>query len=191
MEPLGDDDGDDTLASGPSSDAGLPMGAATLTICLLLSRRLADIDIACACAPCVLAATVTKLIKEQLPEGLRCHADVAPLVQACLSEFLQMLTAQANEKATAEKKNTINESHALKALEELGFGHYHTDAQGAAAPGEERKKAKKPKKGLSSSGLSEEELLKMQQELFASARQSVSATEPPAPIPALPPPTEQ
>ena len=37
-----------------------------------------------------------------------------------------MLTAEANEKAKAEGKNTISEAHTLFALQKLGFGHYES-----------------------------------------------------------------
>lgn len=40
------------------------------------------------------AATVAKLVKETLPEGIKCGPDVVPLVQGCLGEFLQMLTVR-------------------------------------------------------------------------------------------------
>ena len=90
------------------------------------------------------------------------------------AEFLQMLTSQANEKAAAHKKSTINESHALEALDELGFAHYLSQI-GAAEMGEKKHKGKGKRKGKrgAPSGLSEEELLRMQQEMFASARQKM------------------
>jgi len=123
-------------------------------------------------------ATITKLVKEELPANVKCAADVAPMVQSCLAEFLQMLTAEANEKAKAEGKNTINEAHTLFALQKLGFGHYESNLPVTGATAEEGSTAagkRKKGKGKRSapSDMSEEELLRMQQELFASARQSV------------------
>ena len=81
-----------------------------------------------------------------------------PLSALWLAEFVQMLTSQANEAAKAESKNMITEAHAMKALEELGFGHFCQTADPLpAAPGQpqsqqpppaERKKKKKAKRGL-------------------------------------------
>ena len=159
------------------------------------------------------AATITKLVKDNLPEGTRLAADVTPLVSACLSEFLEMVTTQANAKATEKRKSedsmvSINQPHVLAALDELGFGHYAEggssssssgamppplplpdggdsfDGSAAAAPtpapaaaaAAGRKKGKK-KRGPPDSGLSEEELLRMQQELFASAKQNMDAAQ--------------
>ena len=160
------------------------------------------------------AATITKLVKDNLPEGTRLAADVTPLVSACLSEFLEMVTTQANAKATEKRKSedsmvSINQPHVLAALDELGFGHYAEggssssssssamppplplpdggdsfDGSAAAAPAPGptaaaaagRKKGKK-KRGPPDSGLSEEELLRMQQELFASAKQNMDAAQ--------------
>ena len=46
-------------------------------------------------------SAITKLAKDSLPDSFRCAADVPLLVRACVSEYVQMLTAQANEQATA------------------------------------------------------------------------------------------
>ena len=54
------------------------------------------------------------------------------------AEFLQMLTAEANEKAKAEGKNTINEAHTLFALQKLGFGHYESNLPVTGATAEVR-----------------------------------------------------
>ena len=37
------------------------------------------------------------------------------------AEFVQLLSSEANEIATKEKKNTITPEHLLKAITELGF----------------------------------------------------------------------
>ena len=130
-------------------------------------------------------AAVAKVVKEALPDGLRCASEVAPLVQSCLGEFLQMLASQANEKAAAEGKSTISEDHMRRALDDLGFGHYASAAAAAGAgartassrgdaPSSGGGKAGRKRKAKGkASELSEEELLKAQEALFASARQRV------------------
>ena len=121
--------------------------------------------------------TVNQLLKELL-KGRRCSADVNVVVHECLGEFLQMLTMQANEACTNAGKSTISESHIEAALKELGFPHYvplccQPAAAEASASGEGAKKARRGKRKQPPSSLSQEELLRMQQELFANARQSV------------------
>ena len=128
-------------------------------------------------------AAVAKVVKEALPDGLRCASEVAPLVQSCLGEFLQMLASQANEKAAAEGKSTISEDHMRRALDDLGFGHYASAAAAAGGAGTSAfgdapssgggKAGRKRKAKGKASELSEEELLKAQEALFASARQRV------------------
>lgn len=138
-------DDDDELVGSSRSEASLPLNA------------------------------VTKLVKEALPDGVRCDAAVSPLVQACLGEFVQMLASQASERATAEKKATVSEAHALFALEELGFGHYAAACRPAEQSATGNKlidgggRKKKGKRKLPDHGLSQEELLRQQQELFAGA----------------------
>ena len=120
-----------------------------------------------------------ELLKERAPDGPRCSVDVQILMRTCLEEFLQMLTTQAHEVSTKAGKKTICEEHIDVALEQLGFGHYITpddDAMQGGAEGDAKPKRKaKRKRGAvgAGSGLSEEELLRMQHELFAGARQLV------------------
>ena len=121
--------------------------------------------------------TVNQLLKELL-KGRRCSTDVQGVVHECMGEFLQMLTMQANEACTGAGKSTISESHIEAALKELGFPHYVPlccpPAADASAPAEEGGKARRGKKRKQpASSLSQDELLRMQQELFANARQSV------------------
>lgn len=121
-------------------------------------------------------AAIEKIIREQLLQGCKFSPDAPLLLQSVLREFVQMLATQANERATAQNKNTVSEAHATDALEELGFKHL-ADARetGSEATISEPKPAgrKKGKKRAQPSGMSEEELLRAQQELFASARQAM------------------
>lgn len=98
---------------------------------------------------------------------------------------------QANERAKDDKKNTISEAHASKALEELGFGHYlltapacseggagasaagGAGAQSGAVAAHEPGGRKKGKRKRAAVEFTEEDL-RRQQELFASAKQSTA-----------------
>ncbi|EOD27638.1 hypothetical protein EMIHUDRAFT_235521 [Emiliania huxleyi CCMP1516] len=64
-------------------------------------------------------AAVAKLVKERLPPHLRTKPDARTASPA--GEFLQMLTSEANEAASAEKKKTLSEAHLLGALRKLGY----------------------------------------------------------------------
>ena len=119
-------------------------------------------------------ATVAKLVKEVMPPDMKAAADVAPLVQSYLSAFVQLLAKQANEKAIAEKKNTLTEAHLRTALDELGFAHYAPSlppADDGAEDGAPARKKQKKKRATLPPGMTEEESLRLQQELFASARE--------------------
>ena len=97
------------------------------------------------------------------------------------AEFLQNLTAQANTVSSEEKKNTITEAHLLRALKDLDFQHYVAQVESMApAAGDKPPPKKKSKKD--NSGLSQEELLRMQQALFAESKQKMESQMSGAPI---------
>lgn len=124
-------------------------------------------------------SVVTKLIKDLTPPTARCSPEAQALIHECLGEFLQMLTAEANEMSSKDKKNTISEAHLTQALVSLGFERFAqacTPQDGApldakAALRAEKKKSKKAQR----SDLSPEELLRRQQELFAGAKERLNA----------------
>ena len=90
-----------------------------------------------------------------------------------VSEFLQILTDQANAASSEGGKNTITEAHVLKALNDLEFKRFAAQVQDLAQPAAQPPPRKKNK--MKDSGLSQEELLRMQQELFAGAKQKMAA----------------
>ena len=95
---------------------------------------------------------------------------ISPLHLSRCAEFLQNLTAQANTVSSDEGKNTITEAHLLKALKDLDFQHYASQLE-SAQPAEKPPPRKKSKG--KDSGLSQEELLRMQQALFAESKQKM------------------
>mmetsp|Transcript_5241 Transcript_5241/g.16824 ORF Transcript_5241/g.16824 Transcript_5241/m.16824 type:complete len:172 (-) Transcript_5241:105-620(-) len=123
-------------------------------------------------------AAVAKLVKERLPPHLRTKPDVAALLSEMAGEFLQMLTSEANEAASAEKKKTLSEAHLLGALRKLGYPQLaaECEAVGEAEHGAQAAaKARKRKLKGAASTLSTEELLAEQQRLFAGARERLQA----------------
>ncbi|GBF90014.1 hypothetical protein Rsub_02720 [Raphidocelis subcapitata] len=119
-------------------------------------------------------ATITKLVKEYMPPDLRTSAETTEKLLECCTEFVNVVSAQANELATSDKKLTIAPEHVLRALEALGFGDYVEDVRAAwDLLKEESKNAPKlagRRTKAEEAGLSEQEQIRMQQELFAQAR---------------------
>jgi hypothetical protein len=128
---------------------------------------------------------------------------------------VQLLSSEANEIATKEKKNTITPEHLLKAIRDLGFTDFieevtatmeqhkeeskgemlswFMDARAQAdlrqplcptASSSHRKEMKKT--GADREGLSEEEQIRIQQEMFAAARLRSMGSQA---LPALPLPS--
>ena len=125
---------------------------------------------------------VSQLVSDVLPPGVTAGSDVARLMQGYLGEFLDLMTAQANERAEAENKNTISEAHMLGALDDLGFGHYtaslSASASASADSAPSMKRQKKGKRGALPPGMTEEESLRLQQELFAQAKAAMTGSTP-------------
>jgi histone H3/H4 len=120
-------------------------------------------------------ATIAKIVKEVLPDDIKCSSDARDIILNCCIEFIHLLSSEANEYCEKENKKTISAEHIVKSLQSLGFETYIKDVKQA----QDKLKidlAEKPKmqKKLEKSGLSEEELLKMQQELFAKSRSAVT-----------------
>merc|ERR1711974_325987 len=96
------------------------------------------------------------------------------LILQCSTEFIHLLSSEASE--ICEKKQnrkTITPEHALLALESLGYADFVKKCESVrqeCKSVDAEKKRKLPK--LKDLGIPEEELLRMQQELFAQARET-------------------
>lgn len=119
-------------------------------------------------------STLLKSIKDLLPPDMRVAGDSVDLIVQCCNEFVHLISTQANEVSEAEKKNTINPEHILRALEQLGFNTFVDDV---GAAWEEWKGEKKEHQKLASkksaaldSGLTQEQLVELQRKLFSEAR---------------------
>ncbi|CUM63660.1 uncharacterized protein PRCAT00001244001 [Priceomyces carsonii] len=127
-------------------------------------------------------ATVQKIIGEILPKDIAISKEAREAITECSIEFIMILSTQLNDIAEKEAKKTIASDHVVKALEELGFHNYLEiinrilDEHKELLKGREKKNNK-----FQNSGLTEEELLKQQEELFKKSRdrlQSNSASSP-------------
>ncbi|XP_066596417.1 protein Dr1-like [Prorops nasuta] len=122
-------------------------------------------------------ASINKMIKEILPH-VRVAYESRELILNCCTEFIHLLSSEANEICNQQQKKTINAEHILLALEKLGFGDYSAEAEAVlrdckAVAAKRRRQSTR----LENLGIPEEELLRQQQELFAKAREEQAVVE--------------
>lgn len=122
-------------------------------------------------------ASINKMIKELVP-SVRIANEARELVLNCCTEFIHLLSSEANEICNLLNKKTINAEHILMALDRLGFGDYQAEAEAVlkdckAVAAKRRRQSTR----LENLGIPEEELWRQQQELFAKARQEQAYAE--------------
>ena len=146
-----------------------------------------------------LLATVTKMIHEMLPTGISCPRETRDLLLDCCvgktdfkeidlynliylhfilsllkypTEFIHLIASESNEICEKSNKKTISPEHVLEALKNLSFDAYIDDVEAEYRDHQAQSKSKEKSKGskLEQSGLTEEELLRQQEELFERAR---------------------
>lgn len=117
-------------------------------------------------------ATVQKVIGEILPDNYSFTKDAREALIECCIEFLMIVSTESNDIADKELKKTISTGHVLHALENLGFGDYVPTLTEFIQEFKINSKIKERRIGskLRKSGLTEEELLKKQEELFKASR---------------------
>ncbi|TGZ82885.1 putative CBF/NF-Y family transcription factor [Ascodesmis nigricans] len=116
-------------------------------------------------------ATVQKIIQEILSSDISFAKDARDLLIDCCVEFITLISSEANDIAEREAKKTIASEHVVKALKDLGFEEYIEQILEVAQEHKEHLKSREKKQTkLEQSGLSQEELLRQQEELFGSAR---------------------
>ena len=132
-------------------------------------------------------ATVQKIINEILPKDIGIAKEAREAMTECSIEFIMMLSTQLNDIAEKEAKKTIASDHVVKALEELDFKIYLDIINKILDEHKELLKVKEKRNNkFQNSGLTEEELLRQQEELFKKSRarlqnQSGSPTAKPEP----------
>lgn len=117
-------------------------------------------------------ATVQKIVSEILPSscGIAFSKEARDLLIECCVEFITLISSEANEISEKEAKKTIACDHITKALEQLGFSDYIPAVLEAAAEHKEVQKGREKKSNkFESSGMTLEELERLQQEQFAAA----------------------
>ncbi|KAK4242009.1 histone-fold-containing protein [Achaetomium macrosporum] len=117
-------------------------------------------------------ATVQKIVGEILSgsSGIAFSKEARDVLIECCVEFITLVSSEANEISEKEAKKTIACDHIVKALDQLGFPDYVPAVLEAAAEHKEVQKGREKKANkLEQSGLSLEELERLQQEQFAAA----------------------
>ncbi|EAQ89911.1 hypothetical protein CHGG_06530 [Chaetomium globosum CBS 148.51] len=121
----------------------------------------------------ILQATVQKIVGEILSgsSGIAFSKEARDVLIECCVEFITLISSEANDISEKEAKKTIACDHIIKALDQLGFTDYIPAVLEAAAEHKEVQKVGREKKAnkLEQSGLSLEELERLQQEQFAAA----------------------
>lgn len=122
-------------------------------------------------------ASINKIIKELVP-SVRVANESRELLLNCCSEFIHLLSSEANEVCNLRNKKTINAEHILEALDRLGFHDFKQEAETVLNDCKEvAAKRRRQSTRLENLGIPEEELLRQQQELFAMARQEQAIEE--------------
>ena len=97
--------------------------------------------------------------------------DVKEMIVECCNEFIQTISSEANEISTKENKTTILPEHVVAALESLDFASMVETVKATMNDIKEEdnevRAEKKKKKWLQ---ISDEEALRLQQEMFAAAK---------------------
>ncbi|KAG0746158.1 hypothetical protein G6F16_005897 [Rhizopus arrhizus] len=123
-------------------------------------------------------ATVQKLINEMMPEDIVCAKDTRDLLIDCCVEFIHLIASEANEICEKETKKTIAGEHIVAALQALGFEEYVEEVEDVFKEHKKQQKDRDKKSTrLENTGISEEELLRQQELLFAQSRLKFEAQQ--------------
>ncbi|KAM7208921.1 histone-fold-containing protein [Naviculisporaceae sp. PSN 640] len=117
-------------------------------------------------------ATVQKIVSEILPPalGINFSKEARDLLIECCVEFITLISSEANDISEKDSKKTIACDHITKALDQLGFGDYVPAVIEAANEHKEVQKGREKKANkFEQSGMTLEELERLQQEQFAAA----------------------
>lgn len=116
-------------------------------------------------------ATVQKIISEVLESDLTFSKEAREIIIESGIEFIMILSSMASEMADKEAKKTIAPDHVIKALEELEYHEFIPYLEQILVEHKETQRIKERRDAkFKKSGLSEEELLRQQEELFRQSR---------------------
>lgn len=115
--------------------------------------------------------TVNNMIKEILPET-KVAKESKDLIINCCSEFIHLVSTEANELAEKSKKahTLITPDHVIQSLTNLGFNEYIPEVTLAYAEFKDTYKKKRSLPKQDTTGKTQEELQKEQMEMFEKAK---------------------
>ncbi|KIW08094.1 uncharacterized protein PV09_01032 [Verruconis gallopava] len=123
-------------------------------------------------------ATVQKIITEILAhdQGVTFARETRDLLIECCVEFITLISSEANEIAEKEAKKTIACEHVTMALKSLGYESYIPEILKVAQEHKEQQVGRERKQNkIEQSGLTEEELIAQQEQLFRAATSKYNA----------------
>lgn len=124
-------------------------------------------------------ATVNKFANEIAQSlDVRLTADTRDLIANCCTEFVQLLSSEANEICEKDSKKTITPEHVLRALAQLGLDRYLAEvtSEYEKIRGEEKARGRGSSKRDKKKSVDTAELMRQQELLFAMARGDPMAT---------------
>ncbi|KAJ7179328.1 histone-fold-containing protein [Mycena filopes] len=114
---------------------------------------------------------------ELLPNDVVCAKETRDLVIECCVEFIHLISSEANEICEQESKKTIAPEHIIGALKRLGFDSFTTEVEDVLKEHKQQQKDREKKVSkFELSGLTTEELLAAQEQLFAASRAKFQST---------------
>ncbi|KAF1837348.1 histone-fold-containing protein [Decorospora gaudefroyi] len=126
-------------------------------------------------------ATVQKIVQDILASepGMTFAKDSRDLLIECCVEFITLISSEANEIAEKDAKKTIACEHVKAALEELDFGDYVPAILEVAQDYKKQQQNREKKQTkIEQSGMTEEQLIAAQEELFKTATNKFNAPPP-------------
>ena len=115
--------------------------------------------------------TVNNMIKELLPDT-KVAKDSKDLIINCCSEFIHVVSTEANELAEKSKKahTLITPDHVIQSLKNLGFTEYTAEVVRAYTEFKTTYKKKKSQPKADTAGKTQEQLEREQKEMFEKAK---------------------
>lgn len=112
--------------------------------------------------------TIVKRARKNQPKVFL-NADVQDLLVTCSTEFVRLITSEANEAAKNAGKTTITPEFIIEACKRLGFESYAEHLRNVANSFSDDVKEKRDKKKSSQNAISQEERARLQELMFAEA----------------------
>ncbi|EYU44063.1 hypothetical protein MIMGU_mgv1a022332mg, partial [Erythranthe guttata] len=72
----------------------------------------------------MLMTNIVRVLRRALPPHAKIPDDAKEIIQECVSEFIFIVTSEANEKAHREYRKTIHPEDVIAAMSSLGFDDY-------------------------------------------------------------------